>query len=29
MSELGDLDIDLDEEGTHQTPNSPHDNKDG
>lgn len=29
MSELGDLDIDLDEEGTHQSPNSPHGNKDG
>lgn len=29
MSELSDLDIDLDEECPHETPNSPHDHKDG
>ena len=29
VSELSDLDIDLDEERPHETPNGPHDHKDG
>ncbi len=29
MSELGDFDIDFDEEGPHETPNGAHAHKDG